>query len=117
MARSEPCARVPCWRSGAEPGHRVYTTERVTSKRGEHIHTFSAPVSDESGTVWRGSAYGRPADSLWVGSIAFVNEAGEMVETGVETTQPDRAALEYWAPGIEPIYLDGALTRAQGLPV
>jgi hypothetical protein len=35
----------------------------------------------------------------------------------VETTQPDRAALEYWASGIEPIYLDGALARARGVPV
>ena len=89
----------------------------MTSKRGELIHSFSAPVTDERGTVWRGSAYGRPADNLWVGSIAFVSEAGETVETAVETTQPDRAALEYWASGVEPIYLDGALARARGLPV
>ena len=32
-------------------------------------------------------------------------------------TQPARAALEYWATGVEPIYLDGALARARGLPV
>lgn len=93
------------------------TTERVTTKRGELIHAFTAPVSDETGTVWRGTAYGRPAENLWLGSIAFTNEAGETVETGVETTQPDRAALEYWASGVEPIYLDGALARARGLPV
>jgi len=93
------------------------TTERMTSKRGELIHSFTAPVTDESGTVWRGSAYGSPADNLWLGSILFTNEAGETVETGVETTQPDRTALEYWASGIEPIYLDGALARARGLPV
>jgi hypothetical protein len=112
-----PYAWVQCWQAGDEPGHRICTTESVTSNRGELIHSFSTPVTDESGTVWRGSAYGCPADNLWLGSILFANEAGETVETGVETTQPDRAALEYWASGVEPIYLDGALARARGLPV
>jgi len=116
MARSALVARVQCWRAGDEPGHRICTTSRVTNK-GELVHSFSAPVTDETGTVWHGRAYGRPAGNLWLGSIQFTNEAGETVETGVETTQPDRAALEYWASGIEPIYLDGALARARGLPV
>ena len=89
----------------------------MTSTRGELIHSFAASVTDETGTVWRGRAYGRPDENLWLGSIVFMNEAGETVETAVETTQPDRAALEYWASGIEPIYLDGALARARGLPV
>ena len=84
---------------------------------GELIHSFTVPVTDETGIVWRGRAYGQPVANLWLGSIVFTNEAGEMVETGVETTQPDRSALEYWASGIEPIYLDGALARARGLPV
>jgi hypothetical protein len=30
----------------------------------------------------------------------------------VETTQPNREALAYWASGIEPVYLEGALERA-----
>jgi hypothetical protein len=34
--------------------------------------------------------------------------------TQQETSQPNRAALEYWADGLEPIYLEGALARAQG---
>jgi hypothetical protein len=117
MARSAPCARVQCWRAGDEPGHPICTTAGVTSTRGRLIHSFTTLVTDETGTVWRGQAYGRTADNLWRGWIVFTNEAGETVETGVETTQPDRAALEYWASGIEPIYLDGALARARGLPV
>jgi hypothetical protein len=32
--------------------------------------------------------------------------------TGRETTQPSRSALEYWATGLEPVYLEGALGRA-----
>jgi hypothetical protein len=31
-----------------------------------------------------------------------------------ETSQPNRDAIEYWALGLEPIYLEGALARAQG---
>ena len=31
-----------------------------------------------------------------------------------ETSQPNRVAIEYWADGLEPIYLEGALARAQG---
>jgi len=89
----------------------------MRTEQGELIHSFTAPVTDEAGTVWRGTAYGRADGNLWLGSITFANDAGETVETGVETTQPDRAALEYWASGIEPIYLDGALARARGLPV
>jgi len=29
-----------------------------------------------------------------------------------ETTQSNRQALEYWANGLEPIYLEGAFSRA-----
>ena len=93
------------------------TTAHVSIEDGELIHSFTTPVTDEDRRSWRGEAYGRPGDNLWLGWIAFTNEAGETVETGIETRQPDRAALEYWASGVEPIYLDGALARARGLPV
>jgi hypothetical protein len=36
-----------------------------------------------------------------------------VLSTGQETSQPDLKALEYWAGGLEPIYLAGALERAQ----
>ena len=97
-------------------GHRICTTAGMTTA-GELIHSFSTAVTDETGTPWRAQAYGRSSDNLWLGWIVFTSEAGESVETAVETTQPDRAALEYWASGVEPIYLDGALARARGLPV
>jgi hypothetical protein len=92
------------------------TTTRVSAE-GELIHIFSASVADETGTAWRAKAFGRRGENLWLGWIAFTNEAGETVETDVETRQPDRAALAYWASGVEPIYLDGALARARGMPV
>jgi len=89
----------------------------VTRNDADLIHPFSAIVTDVSGRSWHASAYGRPDGTLWLGWIVFTSDAGETVETGTETSQPDRAALEYWATGIEPIYLDGALARARGLPV
>jgi hypothetical protein len=30
----------------------------------------------------------------------------------IETTQPNRGALAYWASGVEPVYLEGSLERA-----
>jgi hypothetical protein len=34
--------------------------------------------------------------------------------TEQETSQPNRTALEYWADGLEPVYLEGAFARAKG---
>jgi len=34
--------------------------------------------------------------------------------TEQETSQPNRMSIEYWALGLEPIYLDEAFARAQG---
>ena len=36
--------------------------------------------------------------------------------TGRETTQPNLADLEYWASGLTPVYLEGALSRAGRVP-
>ncbi|HEY3055386.1 MAG TPA: hypothetical protein VGK31_05600 [Thermoanaerobaculia bacterium] len=50
-------------------------------------------------------------DGTWSGRVAFI--AGKnVVRTGQETSQPNRKALEYWATGLEPVYLDGAFERA-----
>jgi hypothetical protein len=55
-------------------------------------------------------------DGIWEGWIEFhPTDAGHpILSTERETSQPNRAALEYWADGLEPIYLEGALARAQG---
>lgn len=54
----------------------------------------------------------RRADGTWAGRLVFV-AAGEARRTGQETSQPNREALEYWATGLEPVYLDGAFKRAR----
>lgn len=52
-------------------------------------------------------------DGMWQGWIEFVpvNE-GEPVRSSRETTQPNRQDTEYWATGLTPVYLEGALKRA-----
>ena len=59
--------------------------------------------------------YGEPrTDGTWEGRLEFVplSAALSTRRTGRETTQPDPAALEYWATGLEPLYLAGAFERA-----
>ncbi len=55
-------------------------------------------------------------DGTWEGWLEFhPTGTGEgIVRTDRETSQPNRAAIEYWADGLEPIYLEGAFARAQG---
>lgn len=56
------------------------------------------------------------ADATWEGWIEFhpTDSDHPVLTTEQETSQPNRAALEYWADGLEPIYLEGAFARAQG---
>ncbi|HET7563735.1 MAG TPA: hypothetical protein VFJ96_01975 [Gemmatimonadaceae bacterium] len=83
------------------------------------IHEPSTTVTDVDGTVYRAQIFGEEQpDGHWTAWIEFVptvdaaTRRGHRRRTGQETTQPDLAGLEYWATGLEPIYLDGALTRA-----
>lgn len=92
-------------------------TMRVTVDVGELIHAFSTTVTDELGRSWTAAAHGRPAGNVWFGWIVFTDGHGSTVKTDVETSQPNRDALGYWATGVEPIYLDGALARARDVPV
>jgi hypothetical protein len=56
---------------------------------------------------------GRRNGHLWEGWIEFVAaDKSDVRRTPRETTQPDRAALVYWAQGLSPTYLEGAMARA-----
>jgi hypothetical protein len=80
------------------------------------IHEHSARVKGPEGTVYRAKIVGEPRrDGTWSGWIEFVPSAGagQTYRTDQETSQPDRSALDYWAGGLEPIYLDGAFERAR----
>jgi hypothetical protein len=53
---------------------------------------------------------------LWEGWLEFVPDRGPAVRSGRETTQPNLTDLEYWATGLTPVYLEGALKRALAGP-
>jgi hypothetical protein len=50
----------------------------------------------------------------WEAWIEFVPvaAAAPVLRTDRETTQPSRDAVDYWAKGLEPVYLEGAFARA-----
>ena len=53
-------------------------------------------------------------DGTWEGWIEFHSSgSGPVFRTDQETSQPNLAALEYWADGLEPVYLEGAFARTQ----
>jgi hypothetical protein len=87
---------------------------RVIRSAPELIRERGDQVVDADGTQYAVRVYGRPRrDGTWVGWIAFAATAPQFsLETDAETSQPDRAALAYWADGLQPTYLEGAFARA-----
>lgn len=80
----------------------------------ERIQSYSETVTSPLGTEYRVYAHGEQNElGSWYGWLVFepVN-GGPTLRTDRETTQPERDDLEYWASGLEPIYLEGALGRA-----
>jgi hypothetical protein len=75
---------------------------------------FSEPVATKEGVKYLARACGGEGDhGLWQGWVEFVPLAGgEVVRSGRETTQPNRTDTEYWATGLTPVFLEGALDRA-----
>jgi hypothetical protein len=56
---------------------------------------------------------GEASDGLWQGWIEFVPvDGGSVLRSSRETTQPNRIDAVYWATGLTPVYLEGALERA-----
>lgn len=80
----------------------------------ELIRRHEDQVKDEAGQVYDVLIYGEPVGNTWEGWIDFVPSSAVVPtrRTARETTQPDRTALEYWATGLEPLYLAGAFERA-----
>ena len=81
----------------------------------ESIERYAALVRDDNGVNYTVEAVGETtATGLWQAWLEFHPDqvGAKVLRTGRETTQPNRRALEYWATGLEPIYLEGAFTRA-----
>jgi hypothetical protein len=83
----------------------------------ELIHEHPAHVKGEGGTTYIVRIYAQErTDGTWEGWLEChpTDERKQVLRTEQETSQPNRTTIEYWALGLEPIYLDGAFARAQG---
>jgi len=81
----------------------------------EVFMSFDTPISDELGT-YHPRVVGRQAeDGMWEGWLEFlpIDGGGEVQVGPVESRQPERHDLVYWATGLTPIFLEGALQRAK----
>lgn len=81
----------------------------------EVLVAFDDSVRDELGE-YHARAVGRLAeDNMWEGWIEFVPVDGssEVLVSGVESRQPEKEHLVYWATGLTPVFLEGALHRAR----
>jgi hypothetical protein len=79
------------------------------------IHEHRSRIAADSGVVYTARTYAEErADGTWYAWLEFdpADVGLPRLHTEQESSQPSRAAVEYWASGLEPIYLEGALTRA-----
>jgi len=85
---------------------------------GETLVQFDAPLFLGSDGPYYARACGcRNNDGLWEGWIEFTRPSDDKaVRTGRETTQPNHQDLVYWAGGLRPVYLEGALQRSVARP-
>lgn len=85
----------------------------------EVLLEYDPIVSETDGSRWRPRACGRRGQGhMWEGWIEFVplDTATPPARSQRESTQPSRRSLVYWATGLTPVYLKGALERAQFEP-
>jgi hypothetical protein len=75
---------------------------------------FAEGVVDKNGRAYAARACGSEmAADMWQGWLEFLPiDGGEPVRSARETTQPNRKDTAYWATGLTPVYLEGALERA-----
>jgi len=80
------------------------------------VATYQTPIVDKDGLTYAARAYGAENElGLWEGWLEFEGPGGRLV-TPRETTQPNLPDLEYWASGLSPVYLEGALERTEPIP-
>jgi hypothetical protein len=78
------------------------------------IYDYADPFIG-GGVAYRVRAMGAERhDGTWVGWLEFADPAtGRVRRTDRETTQPNRAAVVYWASGVQPTYMRGAFDRCR----
>jgi hypothetical protein len=94
------------------PRRRVRPRPRVLGA--ELLLEYSERLLDVDRTEYVVRAWGGPrSDGVWVGWLEFAAVGQRRVRrTGQETTQRSREDLQYWATGLEPVYMQGAFARA-----
>ena len=85
----------------------------------EVLLEYPDAVTSDAGKNYIARACGGEMDGgTWQGWIEFVPIGeGEPIRSSRETTQPNRQDTLYWATGLTPVYLEGALRRARRRPV
>jgi hypothetical protein len=85
----------------------------------ETLLQFQSAIEGPDGIRYRAKACGSPMpDGMWQGWLEFEPlDGGAAARSHRETTQPNRTDIDYWASGLTPIYLEGALRRALDGPV
>jgi hypothetical protein len=82
----------------------------------ELIWEHSTVVRTREGETFTACTLGAPQpDGTWIGWLEFIpmSPGAPRLRTERGTTQPNQKALEYWATGLEPVYIEGAFERAQ----
>jgi hypothetical protein len=86
----------------------------------EVLVDYENTITGADGSRWAARACGRRGTiNMWEGWIEFVplDLDRKPIRSTRETTQPSREDLLYWATGLTPVYLRGALTRALEAPL
>jgi hypothetical protein len=82
----------------------------------ELIHTFQDALHTGDGRAYEVRVYGRArADGTCIAWLEFADPSGRILRTPRETTQSSLEQVKYWADGLEHVYLEGALGRAQAI--
>jgi hypothetical protein len=71
------------------------------------VHEFKKPIHN-----YKVRAFAEKRGHLWIGWLEF-KSPNATLKTGEETSQPTKGAVVYWATGLEPVFLEGALKRAK----
>src|SRR5687767_6534474 len=80
------------------------------------VHERSLELTDGKGTVYAHLlVWAEPQPGgTWQGSIEFfTSDKKGRLSTDRETTQSTLEGVAYWATGLQPTYLEGALARAE----
>ena len=84
----------------------------------ETLIRFDTPMASRDGHQYRVQACGRKRENgQWEAWLEFEEiTTGEVLRSQRETTQPNRVDAAYWATGLTPVYLEGALSRMLNPP-